>query len=383
MPFRGLCKALISPQFWIKVLRIRTLYIDPEVRTNPLCREIRERLDAATEYTATADAVFKSVASKPDPVAAGKETLFLTRNKGAFIRPCPGTRYYTCCNYRILHIGAFCTMDCAYCILQAYFHPPLLTYYVNQDEMGKALEEAFSSCRIRRIGTGEFTDSLIWESIDPISRRLIQKFACQEQAVLELKTKTVCVDHLLDLPHNRKTIMAWSLNTERVIAGQERGTAGLSARLRAARRCQRHGYPLAFHFDPVVLYPGCEIEYQKVLNQLFDAVDPSGIVWISLGSFRFMPELKPVVERRFPESKIVYGEFVKGMDGKMRYFKPLRLRLYRRLADSLRQGAPSAAVYFCMEDDEAWRKVFGFSPQEEGGLPNMLDKAAVRHCGLQ
>ncbi len=364
-------------------MMIQTLYIDRTVADHPLCSQIQNRLGVAAEIVESAEEVYQAVDASPDPIAEGKNTLFLTRNKGAFIRPCPGTSYYTCCNYMILHIGTFCSMDCAYCILQTYFHPPLLQYYVNQEEMHGVLDQVFSEQKIRRIGTGEFTDSLIWEELDPIGEKLVRKFAGQDQAILELKTKTVAIDHLLPLAHNRKTIMAWSLNTERVIAEQERATTSLAARLRAASRCQARGYPLAFHFDPLVIYPGCEKEYQAVLKRLFRSVDPAGIVWISIGSLRFMPDLKPVIERRFPKSKMIYGEFIKGMDGKMRYFKPLRLALYKRLVERIRETAPETTVYFCMEDGEAWQHAFGFLPSEKGGLPAMLDSAAIGHCGLR
>jgi len=282
----------------------------------------------------------------------------------------------------ILHIATFCVMDCAYCILQSYFHPPLLQYYVNQSDMMAALDTVFSEGKIRRIGTGEFTDSLIWEAVDPISEKLIKKFADQDQAILEIKSKSVHMEHLLELPHNRKTIMAWSLNTESVVACEERGTASIEARLRAAARCQEHGYPLAFHFDPLILYPGCENDYLALLDRLFNAIDPSRIVWISLGSFRFMPDLKPIVQARFPCSKMIYGEFIKGMDGKMRYFKPQRMALYRTLVSRIQRDAPQVTAYFCMEDEEAWQYAFGFTPAEKGGLPAMLDRAAIRHCDL-
>mgnify|MGYP006281864631 FL=1 len=364
-------------------MRIQTLYIDQAVADQPLCETIAARLGLTPEPVTSPEAAYRYVAAASDPVAAGKRSLLLTRNKGAFIRPCPGTSYYTCCNYMILHIGTFCVMDCAYCILQSYFHPPLLQYYVNQSDMTAALDEVFAKGKIRRIGTGEFTDSLIWETADPISAKLIRKFAGQDQAILEIKSKSVQIAHLLDLPHNRKTIMAWSLNTEPVVAREERGTASLDARLRAASQCQDRGYPLAFHFDPLILYPGCETDYLAMLDRLFNTIDPSGIVWISLGSFRFMPDLKPIVQARFPASKMIYGEFIKGLDGKMRYFKPQRLALYRRLVGRIQRDAPQVTAYFCMEDDEAWQQAFGFTTAEKGGLPAMLDRAAVRHCGLR
>ncbi len=358
------------------------LYIDPRVADHPVALSIGSRLNACSVIRDRAE-VYRSVSSATDPVQKGKETLFLTRNDGAFIRPCPGTRHYRCCGYQILHIGTFCTMDCAYCILQSYFHPPVLQCFVNHEEMLAELNHLFSANRISRVGTGEFTDSMIWERWTPLSNLLVPLFADQSRAVLELKTKTVAIDALRHLDHHRKTIVAWSLNTEEVIRKTERHTAPLSARLQAAATCESHGYPLAFHFDPMFIYDGCEAAYSQVVEQMFTHVGPENVVWISLGTFRFMPALKSVIQRRFPRSRIIYGEFVPGLDGKMRYFKPLRIRLYQAMVRRIRELAPDVTVYLCMEDDDVWQKSFGFVPSERDGLPEMLDQSAVRHCGLK
>ena len=273
-------------------------------------------------------------------------------------------------------------MDCSYCIMQSYFHPPVLQFFVNRDDLLAELETLFARKTVSRIGTGEFTDSLIWDAWTDLSLDLVPAFARQQQAVLELKTKTVSVDKLKALAHNRKTIAAWSLNTARVIREEERGTASLQARIQAAARCQRWGYPLAFHFDPILLYENCEADYREAVALLFDHVSPDNIAWISLGAFRFMPALKGIVQDRFPESKIVYGEFVPGLDGKLRYFKPLRIELLQKMASWIRDRAPDVTVYLCMEDEQVWRKVIGFTPAEKGGLGRMLDESAVRVCGL-
>jgi spore photoproduct lyase len=172
------------------------------------------------------------------------------------------------------------------------------------------------------------------------------------------------------------------VNTPRIIAQEERGTASLTARLKAAAKCESWGYPLAFHFDPIVLYDGCEKDYERTLKKLFSFVSPDNIVWISLGSFRFIPALKAMIENRFPKSKIIYGEFITGLDGKMRYFKPLRMKIYQKIIACIRDLAPQTFIYFCMEDEEIWQECMGFTPAERGGLDNMLDKQAVKHCNL-
>jgi len=335
------------------------------------------------ELTGNSDLVYEYISSSKDPIQQAEETLYITTNRGSFIKECPGTSYYTCCGYKILHIGTFCSMDCSYCILQSYFHPPVLQFFVNHEDLLKELDALFKKNAVSRIGTGEFTDSMIWERSTDLSTILVPEFSKQSRAVLELKTKTTDIDLLKELRHNRKTIISWSLNTERVIKEQERRTSSLNARLKAAAVCESWGYPVAFHFDPVIIYEGCGEEYKKVIQSIFSYVSPGNIVWISIGTFRFIPSLKAIIRKRFPDSKIPFGEFVTGLDGKIRYFKPLRIDIYKKMVAWIKEIAPDVLVYFCMEDDEVWEKAAGFVPKDRGGLAAMLDESAIQHCGLK
>lgn len=363
--------------------RISRLFIHDGVRDNPLTQRIARKIHLSPMYVDRDEDVYQWVNESDDPIRSGKEALYLTANRGPFLRNCPGTKAYRCCGYKILHIGTYCVMDCAYCILQAYFHPPILRLFVNHQDLEQELDRFFDQNReVARIGTGEFTDSLIWERWCDLSEMLVTKFSKQNLSILELKTKTVSIESLRGLEHNRKTVLAWSLNTPQVIAREEKGTAGLDARLEAAARCQSWGYPLAFHFDPLIDYEGCEADYRAVVRKVFAAVSPENILWISLGAFRFMPGLKKIIEKRFPHSGLLYGEFIPGLDDKMRYFKPIRISLYRSLVNLIHELAPEVCVYFCMEDDHVWERCMGYVPEQRGGLPVMLDNRAVEICEL-
>ena len=361
---------------------VEHIYIDKSVADLTQVSDIIKQFNVPTTIVAQAEELYQTIRSAPDPIAAGKKHLYLTSNKGNFIRNCPGTRNYACCDYMILHIGTFCTMDCAYCILQSYFHPPVLQYFVNHEKLFLELESFLQAHDQRRIGTGEYTDSLIWELWSDLSSQLIRRFARQSHAVLELKTKTTNVDQIINITHNRRTILAWSVNTPTMIRRHERGTASLDARINTAARCQAKGYPLAFHFDPLVDYPGGLEEYGHVVDKIFKRIDPANIVWISLGTLRFMPDLKTVIQKRFPESKMVYGEFIPGMDGKSRYFKPIRIEMYRELVRAIRSYTKETTIYFCMESADIWEKIFGFTPEDHGGIGKLLDKSAVDICHL-
>ena len=170
-------------------MSIQELYIDEEIADSPVAKSITDRLNIPAVIVAGDQDVYHRVSSSPDPIQRGKNVLLLTRNKGAFIKKCPGTRSYTCCGYEILHVGTFCHMDCAYCILQSYFHPPLMQYFVNRSDLFRELKGIFNGNEIRRIGTGEFTDSFIWDQWTDLSLQLVPAFAEQDRAILELKTK--------------------------------------------------------------------------------------------------------------------------------------------------------------------------------------------------
>ncbi|MDL2269636.1 DNA photolyase [Desulfosarcina sp. OttesenSCG-928-A07] len=362
---------------------IKHLFVDNSVRSFPETVHFLKKFPLSPEYVDHPASLYHWINGADDPVSLGKSVLYLTKNRGGFLKACPGTREYICCDYQILHVASFCTMDCSYCILQSYFHPPMLQFFVNREDLDEELSALFKTKAITRVGTGEFTDSLIWENWTDLTEFLVDRFSCQNRAVLELKTKTVAISRLKSLAHNRKTILSWSLNTPRVIRTQERGTSSLDARLSAAATCQQWGYPLAFHFDPMVIYKNCEVEYGDVVKQIFQRIAPESIAWISIGAFRFMPALKPIISHRFPESKLPYGEFVTGLDNKMRYFKPLRIGLYRQMASWIKDIAPEVTVYFCMEDDEVWEKALGIRMLEPHGLGSLLDQSASRVCGVR
>jgi spore photoproduct lyase len=363
-------------------MKIDTLFIDSDIVRDEETDYLISKIGRTPIVVDDSRVVYDFINDSDDPISKAKKALYITRNRGAVIKECPGTSLYTCCDYTILHTGTFCTMDCSYCILQAYFHPPVLQYFTGIEILGQSLKNTFAQEKIFRIGTGEYTDSLIWEKVSLVPESLVKTFAEQNNCLLELKTKTTNIDSLLDLDHKGKTAIAWSLNTPAVIKSEEKGTASLTARLEAAKKVEAKGYKLAFHFDPLVIYPGCEEEYKEVVQKIFEYVSPENIVWISIGTFRFMPKLKQIIENRFEDSTICYGEFILGLDNKMRYFKPLRINLYQQVISCIKEFAPDLFVYFCMEDEEVWEKCIGFFPKREGELGALLDKSAAHHCNL-
>jgi len=358
---------------------INRIFVDPECSELPYTQKIIARAGSIPVANLNHQGLLDLYQNPyAESLTAGKKDLFLTKNRGVFFKPCPATREYQCCDYQVLNIGMNCQMDCVYCILQAYLNNPWLSFFVNVEDMLGELEEAFKQDpeQFLRIGTGEFTDSLALDRLTGLSKKLVSFMKSRKNSVLELKTKSAVIGNLEGLDHGGRTIVAWSLNAPAIMEKEEIRTATLTERLEAAKLCASWGYKLAFHFDPIIDHQNWRQGYSQTIEQLFNAVPASQIAWISMGALRYLPSLKEIAELRFPSSRFFNKEFITGLDNKARYFRPRRLEMYRHIYQELKEkAAGNTCIYLCMESDEIWQEVFGYTPGERGGLRVMLDKS--------
>lgn len=347
------------------------VHADPSVVDSPIADRVRRKLSGLPWYEVGPD-------SGPVRPKGRGQALYLKEYKGRFLRNCPGTRRYHCCGYLIIHIGENCPMRCSYCILQAYFQDRVLKVWANQEPLFDELGRAFGADPSRRfrVGTGEFTDSLALEDLTGYARDLVEFLNDYPNVCLELKSKVIDLSWMDAVKNPGRVLPAWSLNTPHINRNEELGTTTLEQRLEAAKACAENGFRVCLHFDPIIRYPGWREGYAEIADMIFDYLKPEQIAYMSLGSFRHMPELKGIIQDNFPGTDYIYDEFITGLDGKMRLLRPLRVEQFRFLVNRLRGHGLDRQLYFCMESAEVWREVFGFAPPDFGGLAGRLMKQA-------
>lgn len=355
---------------------IERIFVDSRIAGEVVTRRVlKNARDIPVEITLDRGPVDDHIAAAKDPIGVGKKTLWLTRQKGASVKPCPCTPGYIGCNYFIINSVVNCPLDCSYCILQDYLGPSPVTVFVNTEDMRRGWEAFLRrrSGRFTRIGTGELGDSLALDPLTQTAAEFIAYFRTKPSAFFELKTKTVRVRGIFEAEPAENIVISWSLNSAAIARTEERGAPSILERLEAAREAARQGFSVGFHFDPLVIHPGWEDGYGSVIERLLRMIPPDRIRWMSLGSLRFSPALKGIFEDRFPASRLPLGELVPGRDGKLRYFKPLRLELYRRIVDLLREsGGGKIPLYFCMENGGTWRNVLKKNPGRKDDVETAL-----------
>jgi spore photoproduct lyase len=253
-------------------------------------------------------------------------------------------------------------MDCSYCFLQEYVADnPGFQVYANYADAFDEIEKLTASAPDRhfRVGTGELADSLAMDSLTGLSIDLVNFFAARENLTLEFKTKTDEIENLLTLDPRGRVLVSWTLSTQRVFEACEHRTASPSRRIAAARRVLDAGYRVAFHLDPMIAYPDAERDYIELMDELFATISPAKISFISMGGLRMTAGLRAAARRRFPQDAMLVGEDVLAEDGRYRAFAPMRIRLYKVLADKFKSAGAAIPSYLCMENSSVHERVFG------------------------
>ena len=313
------------------------------------------------------------------PVKTEFERIEDTRN---ILGSCPVASEKTrCCNLMTLDAVFRCGFDCSYCSIQSFYSQGKISFHGNLREKLEDLEKTLDKEKIYHIGTGQSSDSLMWGN-HPTGNgqgllEELARFARRNpQVILEMKSKS---DNLGWIAENREAIppnilFTWSLNPPAVIRNEERGTATLERRLKAARTAADMNLPVGFHFHPMVYYGNWKEDYSALFSKVVSLFSPEELVQISFGTLTFIkPVLKKIRSRSF--SSQILRMPLEETAGKFSYPLEIKEKLFRHAYDSFGEWhGKDLFFYLCMEDMALWEPVFGRSyPSNEAFEKDMLE----------
>ena len=358
----------------MKLFHPEIIFLERRARDYPMAQEILARLsnipvqeiDSYQNMAAQEFGINRRIATeKRSLILAVKEGELVKQVERDLFRPTPN-------EYYIIHSHG-CPFDCEYCFLYDYLAHQRPTIFVNLPELLQRIQEIIaapyadaappmSASHLEArlfFHAGEFSDALAYDHLTNLSQPLVELFAPHKHARLEMRTKSDYVENLFGLNHNGQTVISWTFNPHEIAERIEHQTASLDERIRAARRVQDAGYWVGLRFDPIVWYPDWQTGYREMIEKIFSTLDPKKTSDISLGMFRATPGLRRVIQHRVRQSWLLAGEVVQCEDKKYRYFKPIRLEMYRAILGWIREYAPQVHVELCMEAPEVEAKVMG------------------------
>lgn len=278
--------------------------------------------------------------------------LFLGVKKGTLIKEAPdayGTKgdphYYFIHSYN-------CIYECQYCYLQGYFNTPDIVLFVNHQDIINEMKQVLQKHPQQKVWfhAGEFSDSLALSSITKEWSLYWDFFEQHPNALLELRTKSANTKLIEDLPPLSNAITSFSLMPEESSKKFDLKTPSTELRLKAISRLSQHSHPIGIHFDPIIYSENFKQDYKLLLDQLEQSIPLSSIRYFSLGVVRFTKDVFREVQNNYPDSEVVYQEYSKSFDSKIRYPKAMRSWILSGVKEELiKKGVCADKIYLCME----------------------------------
>ena len=261
-----------------------------------------------------------------------------------------------CCNLMTIDAVQGCSLGCSYCSIQTFYSDGKVSVDKNLAE--KLANIPLDPSKNYHIGSGQSSDSLVIGNKEGVLDAQL-KFARENpNIILEFKTKSNNISHLLktDLPDN--VFVCWSLNPQLFIDHEEHGTASLNQRLQAAKDLSRKGVLVGFHFHPIVYYEGYEDDYKNIVRKVMAMFKPSEVAMISMGTLTF---IKPAINKLRStglKSKVLQIPMADAV-GKSSYTKEIKKEIFSTVYDQFQPWHKDVFLYLCMEESSVWESVFG------------------------
>ena len=347
-----------------------------KARKQQVMRLLRSNWEAGknsdNQYPADSSAAKISAASKPRAIE--KSSLGLGR--------CPVASPRTmCCNLQTLDAVDNCGYGCSYCSIQSFFDGKQISFDKGFSDKLKNLE--FDAEKTYHIGTGQSSDSLMWGNSHGVLDAVIDLAWAHPNVILELKTKSANVSHLLRTDAPKNIICTWSLNTPALIQNEEHGTASLAKRLEAARKVADAGFLVGFHFHPIVHYDRWQQDYALVIEQLGSLFKPEEVALVSMGTLTYIKSVMREIRKRAIPTQILKMPMVDS-DGKQSYPDEIKLALFSHVYNSFPENWKDDVFYYlCMENPRLWKPVFGYEYASNDEFETAMKKAYMDKIKLR
>lgn len=286
-----------------------TIYIERGILNLPRTQAILQKYPKARQvpierYTDVFNAPaqnFRTQKSNP--------ALILAEKHGKRVLPTPpGYHIGGVNNFYFSHM-LNCIYDCRYCFLQGMYRSANYIVFVNyEDFFADIKQQSELYDEPSWYFSGYDCDSLALEPLTQFISECIDTFSNMPKAMLEIRTKSTQIRHLLDRPAIENCVIAYSLSPEPIVKAEEHKTPSLAKRIEALKKLQAHGWKIGLRFDPLLKADNFEALYSDLFEQVFNELNIAALHSVSLGPFRLPKPFFKKMIRLYPESKLLAAD---------------------------------------------------------------------------
>lgn len=251
----------------------------------------------------------------------------------------------------VVRLYSGCFLKCKYCYVR---EKP--TIYTNLYKLEEELKLLCNTNRKIYLNAGENADSFLFNKFINSTSFLLSLTKKYKNTYAELRTKISDVSMLFssDAPKDR-TIVCFSILPEKIRRIYEPLTAPIEERIKALSDCVKEGFRVGIRFEPIIKIDKLRNEYEEIIKEISKVVSPTKIHSIGFGVIRFTKELIKDILKDKITKKLLHEEIFKCPDGKYRYFRTIRVKIYKTLIELSKKYFQRVPIFLSTEFEYIWQ----------------------------
>lgn len=324
------------------------LYIEEEILSHPQTRRFCERFAHLPHIICKRYGEIFNRRRQNFRLQKEKPSLILAKKFDHFVLETPdgygigGKR-----NFYFSHM-LNCIYDCRYCFLQGMYQSAHHVVFVNFEDFQQAIEAKIQEAPLEPsyFFSGYDCDSLALEPLTHFVENMLPFFASRPNAYLELRTKSINTQFLLQRSPLANCIVAFSLTPKEISEALEHKTPPLARRLKALQQLQEKGWPIGLRFDPLIYCDNFKDLYHSFFEEVFSLLDATRLHSVSLGAFRLPKAIYKNIASLYPNEKL-FAHSLEERAGHISYRKSIEKDLISHCQEELMRYIPSAIFFPC------------------------------------
>ncbi|GJL82882.1 MAG: deoxyribodipyrimidine photo-lyase [marine bacterium B5-7] len=249
-------------------------------------------------------------------------------------------------NYYFSHM-LNCLYDCRYCFLQGIYRSANYVLYVNYEEFFDSIRGLAASAPPgdeNWFFSGYDCDSLALEPLTGFVESVLPVFEELPSNWLELRTKSTQIRSLLSREPLSNVVVAFSFTTEPASRTLEHKVPNSERRMDALAALQRHGWPVALRFDPLIYHPNFKSEFAALCERIFSHLNSSLVHSVSVGGFRLPRDFYKRMRKLYPKEPL-FIHCLEDNNGMVGYCAEIEADLLEAASNSIEQYVDKDSIY--------------------------------------
>ena len=274
--------------------------------------------------------------------------LIIAKKHDNFVLPAPsgfGMESYK--NFYFSHMYN-CLYDCKYCFLQGMYSSANFVLFVNYEDFFKAISDKIEEYKGRSLTffSGYDCDSLAFDKLSGFADQALNFFNDFSNVELELRTKSIAINSLLQRRPLSNCVVAFSLSPAKIAKSLDSKAPSISRRISAIKQLAAAGWKIGLRFDPLIYTSDWKELYASLFTEIMDGLDPSMIHSISYGPLRFPKKMYKKAASLHPEHKL-FAFPMEETKGVVSYGTKIETQMHDFLKSELNKYTSEKKIFQC------------------------------------